>query len=194
MEASTQGVPGYFVWQVPGQPAVVHLSIDVVDRMGADIMRGFQSVPKRGAEVGGVLLGTMESGGVNTIRIKDFEAVPCTYSRGPSYLLTDTERASFEEVCQRRGAGAVGYYRSHTREGLALQPEDMQLLDGHFQLALLVKPFATKPGVAGFFVRRKRRVSRRDTPGIPVPPLGDDRRRAAAASADARKEAQGARA
>jgi hypothetical protein len=154
MEASTQAVPGYFVWQIPGQPAVVHLRIDVVDRIGADIMRGFGLVPKRGAEVGGILIGTVKS---DTIRIEDFEPVPCTYARGPSYLLTDAERESFEEACQRRGTEAIGYYRSHTREGLALQPEDIRLLDQLFpsptQVALLVKPFATKPGIAGFFVR-----------------------------------------
>jgi len=150
MEASTQGVPGYFVWQVPGQPVVVHLSIEVADRMNADIMRGFGLVPKRGAEVGGILIGTVESG---TIRIEDFETIPCTYARGPSYLLTDAERAAFEEVCKRRGAEALGYFRSHTRDGLALQPEDLQLLERRFQLALLVKPFATKPGIGGFFIR-----------------------------------------
>src|SRR5579872_2406836 len=115
MEASAQGVPGYFVWQVPGQ-RVVHLSVDVVDRMSADIMRGFGLVPKRGAEVGGILLGSIEPGQVSTIRIDDFEAVPCTYARGPSYLLTDAERELFEEVCQRHGTKAVGYYRSHTRD------------------------------------------------------------------------------
>ena len=59
MEPETQAVPGYFVWQVPGQPVAVHLSIDVVDRMGADILRGFGLVPKRGAEVGGILIGTV---------------------------------------------------------------------------------------------------------------------------------------
>jgi hypothetical protein len=157
MDPAIQAVPGYFVWQVPGQPAVVHLSIDAVDRMGAEIMRGFGLVPKRGAEVGGILIGTVERGEVSTIRVEDFEAVPCTYARGPSYLLTDAERELFEEVCQRRGAEGVGYYRSHTREGLALQPEDIQLLDQLFpsatQVALLVRPFATKPSVAGFFVR-----------------------------------------
>ena len=147
-------MPGYFAWQAPGQPVVIQLSVDVVDRMNADIMRGFGLVPKRGAEVGGILIGTVESGNVSTIRIDDFEAVPCTYARGPSFLLTDAERESFEEACQRHGSKAVGYYRSHTREGLALQPEDLHLLERHFQLALLVKPFATKPGVAGFFVRQ----------------------------------------
>jgi hypothetical protein len=119
--------------------------------MGADIMRGFGLVPKRGAEVGGVLIGTIQSG---IIRIEDFEPVPCSYARGPSYLLTDPERTKFEEVCQRRAAEAIGYYRSNTREVLGLQAEDLQLVDGRFQLALLVKPFATKPSVAGFFLRK----------------------------------------
>jgi len=157
MEPATQAVPGYFAWQAPGQPVVIQLSVDVVDRMNVDIMRGFGLVPKRGAEVGGILIGAVTrdnpAGDVSTIRIDDFEAVPCTYARGPSFLLTDAERESFEEVCQRHGSKAVGYYRSHTRDGLALQPEDIHLLERHFQLALLVKPFATKPGVAGFFVR-----------------------------------------
>ena len=161
MEPAAQGVPGYFVWQAPGQPVVIHLSVDVVDRMGADILRGFGAVPKRGAEVGGVLIGTVTQGGapakIRTVRIEDFEAVPCTYARGPSYLLTEAERTYFDEVCQRRSAKVVGFYRSHTREGLTLQPEDLQLLDRSFppiaQVVLLVKPFATKPGVAGFFVR-----------------------------------------
>lgn len=150
MEPATQAVPGYFVWQAPGQPVAIHISIDVVDRLSADIMRGFGLVPKRGAEVGGILIGTIQSG---TIRIEDFEPVPCTYARGPSYLLTEAERESFREACHRRGSEAVGYYRSHTRDGLALQPEDIQLIDRLFPLALLVKPFATKPGVGGFFVR-----------------------------------------
>jgi hypothetical protein len=167
MDPATQAVPGYFVWEVPGQAVVVHLRLDVVDRMAADILRGFGAVPKRGAEVGGILVGVIEPGGspsdVGTVRIEDFEPVPCKYVRGPSYLLTEYERMLFDEVCERRSpenAGhtyAVGYYRSHTREGLALQPEDIELLDRHFpspsQIALLVKPFGTKPSVAGFFIR-----------------------------------------
>ena len=126
------------------------------------------------------------------MRIEDFEPIPCTYARGPSYLLTDAERAYFDEVCRRRSTEIVGYYRSHTRDGLALHPEDIQLLDRHFsqpaQVALLVKPFATKPGVAGFFVKEQGRVPRCDAAGIPVPPLGDDWGRAAPACAHAGTE------
>jgi hypothetical protein len=156
MDPAIQAVPGYFVWQAPGQPVMIHLSINVVDRMSADILRGFGAVPKRGAEVGGILIGTTQPGKVNAVRIEDFEVIPCTYSRGPSYLLTDAERTLFNEVCQRRNAEIVGYYRSHTRAGLALQPEDIELLNQSLpsaRIALLVKPFATKPSVGGFFVR-----------------------------------------
>jgi len=167
MDPATQAEPGYYVWQVPGQPVVVHLRLDVVDRMAADILRGFGAVPKRGAEVGGILVGVITEGNppgdASTVRIEDFEAIPCKYVRGPSYLLTEYERMLFDEVCERRSpenAGrtyAVGYYRSHTREGLALQPEDIEVLDRYLpaatQVALLVKPYATKPGVGGFFVR-----------------------------------------
>jgi len=163
MDPAAQGAPAYYIWEVPGKPLAIHLRLDVIDRMSVDILRGFGAVPKRGAEVGGVLTGMIEPGSVTVVRVEDFEAVPCKYVRGPSYLLTEYERMLFDQVCERRSsrnAGhtyAVGYYRSHTREGLALAPEDIQLLDQYFPeaagIALLVKPFATKPGLAGFFVR-----------------------------------------
>ncbi len=163
MDPAAQGAPGYYLWEVPGKPVAIHLRLDVVDRMSVDILRGFGAVPKRGAEVGGVLAGTIEPGEITNVRIEDFEAIPCKYVRGPSYLLTEYERMLFDEVCERRSpknAGktyAIGYYRSHTREGLGLSAEDIGLLEKYFPepsaVALLVKPFATKPSVAGFFVR-----------------------------------------
>jgi len=151
MGPRTQGVPGYYVWAVPGNPVAVHLRLDVVDRLAAEFQRGLGAVPKRGAEVGGVLLGSIEPGLVkdtSIVRIDDFEPVPCSYVRGPSYLLTEEDRKIFDEICERRSP--VGYYRSHTRAGLSLGPEDLDLA---LNVALLVKPLADKPGVAGFFVR-----------------------------------------
>ena len=41
MEPNTQQVPGYFVWEAPGSPLVVHLNLGVVDQLGAEVMRGF---------------------------------------------------------------------------------------------------------------------------------------------------------
>ena len=86
-------------------------------------MRGHGSVPKRGAEVGGILIGTIRPGKPMIVRIDDFEPVVCEYRLGPSYLLTDRDAADFEDCWQdwqqsaSPSAYAVGYFRSHTRDG-----------------------------------------------------------------------------
>jgi hypothetical protein len=164
MEPTTQAVPAYFVWEVPGQALVIHMNLDLVDRLGAEIMRGFGAIPKRGAEVGGVLLGSIETGDVTVVRVEDFEAVPCEYQRGPSYLFEQDPRELFDLVCARWQPGpahhiyAVGYYRSHTRAGPVMTREDIELLDQCFpfpaHVALLVKPYAAKASQAAFFVRQ----------------------------------------
>lgn len=154
------------MWQLPGKPVVVHLHLDVIDRLSSEVMRGFGAVPKRGAEVGGVLLGTiapLENGSATIVRVEDFEPVACDYRRGPSYLFTGDDGAAFDEACARwqpdpsRPAHAVGYFRSHTRDGLSLGPEDVELMEHYFpspsHIALLIKPFATKVSIASFFFR-----------------------------------------
>jgi hypothetical protein len=167
MAGPTQDAPGYYVWQVPGKSVVVHLHLDVIERLSSEVMRGFGAVPKRGAEVGGVLLGTIEQGGGGDdpaiVRVEDFEPVECEYKRGPSYLFTDEEKDDFEDAVQRwqpdpsRTAYVVGFFRSQTREGMALAVEDIELLDEFFpdpeNIALLIKPFGTKVSEAGFFFR-----------------------------------------
>ena len=163
METRTQDPAGYYVWEVPGQSVVVHLRLDVVDRLAAEVMRGFGSVPKRGAEVGGFLIGTIRPGVPAIVRIDDFEPVACEYRRGPSYQFTEEDGVALEDGWQRLqpsaspSAYAVGYFRSHTRDGFSLAPEDLELLDrflpGPSHVALLIKPYATKVSVGGFFVR-----------------------------------------
>jgi len=163
METRTQDPAGYYVWEVPGQPVIVHLRLDVVDRLAAEVMRGFGSVPKRGAEVGGVLIGTTRPGVPAIVWIDDFEPVACEYRRGPSYLFTEEDGRAFEDCWGRLrpsvspSAYAVGYFRSHTRDGFSLEAEDLELLDQFFpgpaQVALLIKPYATKVSVGALFIR-----------------------------------------
>jgi hypothetical protein len=162
MDPSIQAVPGYYVWELPGKPVVVHLNLAVIDRLSAEVMRGFGAVPKRGAEVGGLLLGTIEQSAQTIVRVEDFEAITCDYKRGPSYLFTADDGAAFEDACGRAQPGsestyAVGYFRSHTREGMSLGPEDIELMEQYFpspsHVALLIKPFATKVSLASFFFR-----------------------------------------
>jgi hypothetical protein len=51
----------------------------------------------------------------------------------------------------------VGFYRSHTREGLGLSGEDLEMyrryLPDPWAVALLVKPFATRVSVGALFLR-----------------------------------------
>ena len=120
-------------------------------------------MPKRGAEVGGVLLGTIERGNPSIVRIENFESVECRHKHGPSYLLTDDEEEIFDDACERwrpnssRPVYAVGLFRSQTREGFSLSAEDIQLMDRYLPSAtnvvLLVKPFGTKVSTGGFFFR-----------------------------------------
>src|SRR5690242_17228539 len=117
MEARTQD--GYYIWEVAGKPVAIHLHLDVLERLGAEVMRGFGAVPKRGAEVGGILIGTIEPAQEDSpavVRVEDFEPVACADRRGPSYLFSEEEKADFEEGVQRwqpdesRPAYAVGFY------------------------------------------------------------------------------------
>jgi hypothetical protein len=163
MATRTQDVPGYYIWEVRDQPLAVHLHIDVLDRLLAEVMRGFGAVPRRGAEVGGILVGSIERGEQTVVRVEDYEAVPCSYKRGPSYLLTPEDAELFRNAWERwhpdssHSSYGVGMFRSHTRDGLSLSLEDIQLLDEYFggpsAIALLIKPFATKASPAGFFFR-----------------------------------------
>jgi hypothetical protein len=169
MATRTQALPGGYLWEIPGAAIAVDLDLAVIDDLLPEVMRAFAAVPKRGAEVGGLLLGVVEpSAGPDRptlVRVNSFELVPCTYARGPSYLLTEEESAAFEQARERRQAEAsqhssvVGYFRSHTRPGLSLSPEDLDLLKRHFpnsfDIALLIRPFATQPTQAGFFFREQ---------------------------------------
>ena len=184
----------YYVWAVAGKAVEVHLRLEVVDRLLSEVMRGFGAVPKRGAEIGGVLIGRVDhigKGGEQTIvKIEDFEPVECGYRRGPSYLFDQEGRAAFEDAVRRwqpdstRAVYAVGIFRSHTRDGMSLAEEDVALMDEFFpspaHVALLIKPYGTKVSTAGFFFRENGRFQdaaplefpfrRRELTGEEAPP------------------------
>lgn len=153
--------PSHYVWEVAGKPVSIHLEFNVVDRLGMDVMRGFGAIPKRGAEVGGLLIGSIERGKKLVVKIEDFVPVVCDYLRGPSYVLTKNDEARFRDAVQevnsasRSGRRLVGIYRSHTREALGLADEDLELFNMYCgspeQIILLVRPFAARTSVGAFF-------------------------------------------
>jgi len=157
----SQAVSGWYLWEAPKKPACVYLSFDLIDKLEREVVENFRSLTSRGSEVGGILLGAIAPGVPAGISVEDYEAITCDYSRGPLYRLSDADLGRFERAMEERSAAAnlqvVGFFRSHTRKGLALDAEDLAFLEARFRnphaMALLVRPFATKASVGGIFLR-----------------------------------------
>jgi hypothetical protein len=166
--AMVSGLP-YYVWEVPGKPISIQLSFDVIDRISPEVLRGFSALKRRGAEVGGILLGRWEDGARRKVIIEDFEPVPSEYLTGPSYNLSENDLALFEAALAQRsrsdsGIAPVGFYRSHTRDELFMDEADLGLASRHFpgpeNVFLLIKPFASRPSIGGFFFREDGEIYR----------------------------------
>jgi hypothetical protein len=162
-EPGTTTLP-FYVWKPAKKSISVQLPFEVVDRMLLEIMRGFGAVPKRGAEVGGILLGTAKLRGDEiVVSVESFEGVACDHASGPSFILSEDDRAGFLQAVERWQRGPdrrvypVGYYRGHTRDGICLAAEDLAILEEFFPeptaIAMIVKPYATKVSMAGIFFR-----------------------------------------
>lgn len=158
--------PGYYVWEVPGKPFSIQLNLDLIDRLQQDVVRGFGLVPRRGAEIGGILLGNANDSG-SAVCVEDYEIVPIEYKRGPSYLLSDEDAEAFRAALDQlrhdydKSFRPIGFFRSHTRDSVGLGAEDLDLLSKYFpepeSVALIIRPFATKPSVAGFYCKENGR-------------------------------------
>ncbi len=144
----------YYKWNAPSGDLSIFLRLDLVDGLLSDAMSAFGALPRRGAEIGGVLLGRVDAGAITTIRIDGFERVPCSYRRGPSYLLCESDLEAFDASVRKHSGNAVGYFRSHTRDGESLGGEDRMLAARFFPaphgIVLVIQPRVTRPATAGF--------------------------------------------
>jgi protein TonB len=153
--APATGAP-FYLWEVAGKPVRVRLPFDLIDRLEKEAVESFRSLSSRGSEIGGVLYGKYSSQEPYLVSVEDFELVPCDYGRGPLYRLTDADLARFDKLITQPNAKTVGFFRSHTRKGLALDGDDIQVMESRFRAAhnvgLLVRPFATKASTAGIYI------------------------------------------
>jgi hypothetical protein len=157
----------YCIWSVEGKPYEIRLALDVVDRLNPEVMRGFGAVRRRGTEVGGILLGSIEPTGDHhiLITVQDFELVSCEYAFGPSYQLSPDDLQRFRTSLAKfdpssgKPVYTVGFFRSHTRDGLQPDEGDIRFFREYFtdpyHVAMLVKPYATRASQAGFFFQEK---------------------------------------
>jgi hypothetical protein len=151
-------VPGYYTCRLPEPGLTIRFSLEALDGILAEVMTGFGAIPRRGAEVGGILLGRTEGG---EVWIEDFAAVACEHRRGPSYLLSDHDREAFVQTFgqdRNRDHFPVGLFRSNTRDQNTITDEDRALFTEFFPppagVFLLVRPYATKTGAGAFLAPR----------------------------------------
>lgn len=147
--------------EVPGERLTVEVARGLASAILLQGKRGL--LPRRKPEVGGILLGTVKTGATTTVEIEGFLEVPCEHLFGPSYSLSETDKESLRAAVadyapgRRRGIRAVGFYRTHTRRGFALDREEMELFADLFPdrvgVALLVKPRLLRQSRAALFLR-----------------------------------------
>lgn len=123
----------------------------------AHVIRGFKSLPKRGAEIGGVLLGSLDSE-TGEIAIEGFEPMQIEYRFGPSWIPSDSDYDRWNDwvrALREASPRIVGICRSQTRPGLRVAIEDNDLIQhvmpGSDGVLLIVKPLSERECVGAFF-------------------------------------------
>src|SRR5205823_7030468 len=116
-------VPGALcVCPWPEEGRRVLLSASLMRDLRSRAIEGFVSLPKRGVEIGGILFGHVRS---ESLQIEGFEEAPCEHRYGPSYALSEADRARLSELlAQRQGGGSlpvVGFFRSFTSRGPVIE-------------------------------------------------------------------------
>jgi hypothetical protein len=150
---------GYFDWEPEGSPISIHMQLDAMDGIARDVLEGFGTLPRRGLEVGGLLVGRVVGGSRPTTWIEGFQPISCAHRFGPQYILDSRDTTALENAAARifesGGLSVVGFYRSHTRLGFQLEASDFDLIRRYFSdpsdLVLLIKPQSLKNVTGQFF-------------------------------------------
>lgn len=148
-------------WSVEGRPAAIEYSRSAMEAVRAAVVEGYYKLPRGGLEVGGVLFGQRTG---NSVRVLASRPVACEHATGPSFTLSEKDESGLGQLLQSAGAdpdlegmAPVGWYHSHTRSGICLSEQDLEIYDRHFpepwQVALVLHPEKTKVTRAGFFFR-----------------------------------------
>jgi hypothetical protein len=145
-------------WNAPDGACSIALESSVVDDLRRRTIEAYTSLPKRGAEIGGLLFGKRRTDGAIAFEVDGCEEIPCEYRFGPSYKLSEGDYRSLSDrlvQIESEGPGTViGLYRSYTGGDIALDQADQGLLrylfpDTHFVL-LLLQPISPEKCFAQF--------------------------------------------
>ena len=144
------------VWTDASRKFAIHLHPHVIGCLGIESRVAFKRVPRRGLEIGGILIGRTDfREDTTTFWIEGFQPVESEHRSGPSYVLSESDLANLQAALAKNGAASIGIYRSQTRsDRLVLQARDIELYEKCFDtgdaLFLMLGPV---PGIAAFFIR-----------------------------------------
>jgi proteasome lid subunit RPN8/RPN11 len=153
--------PEFGVWEAPGHSVRIEYSEAVMQQIRMEAVEGFHRVPHGGVETGGILFGTHQG---DLVRILAYRPIACEYAMGPSFTLSEKDRAALAEALRSSSEDAelaalepAGWYHSHTRSEIFLSELDLEFFQRYFpqawQVALVVRPASFTPARAGFFFR-----------------------------------------
>jgi proteasome lid subunit RPN8/RPN11 len=157
-------------WNAPECPFLIEYSPRVLDDIRLAVVDAFFSLPRGGAEIGGILLGRWEDG---SLSITEYAALDCEHATGPSFNLSARDEIRLSELLAGvpsafPGLLAVGWYHSHTRSEIFLSETDLEIHNRYFpetwQVALVMKPHTFQPTRAGIFFREDDGSIRADAP------------------------------
>ena len=184
-------------WTIGRGSPLIEYPEPLLRRLAAEAVQAFRSVPRGGAELGGVLFGTQSRDG---IRIAAYRVIECEYLSGPTFTLSANDKSRLAGLLRDYAADSalaglepVGWFVSHTRSGIVLNEAELALYNEYFPqpkaIALVLKPHATDPTRAGFFFREPKGVIRSGAsyreflidfstpptpaPALPPPPTGN---------------------
>jgi proteasome lid subunit RPN8/RPN11 len=146
-------------WKAPQCPFTIEYSLRALDDIRLAVVDAFFSLPRGGAEIGGILLGQRLK---RRLVIGDYVALDCEHAFGPSFALSPRDQDKLAELLAAAeqnpdGLKPVGWYHSHTRTEILLSEADQDLHQRYFpepwQVALVLRPHTFRPTRGGFFFR-----------------------------------------
>ncbi len=154
-------------WNAPECPFAVSYLPRVLDDIRLAVVDAFFSLPRGGAEIGGLLLGRHQA---NRVAITGWQQLDCEHAFGPSFALSDPDRARLAAMIaaaeKNPDSRPVGWYHSHTRSEIFLSEADQELHRHFFpepwQVALVLRPHTFNPTRGGFFFRGRDGAIRAD--------------------------------
>jgi TonB family protein len=160
-------------WQHPLEPRQIEMRSDTLRTLAAESLRFLLTEPS--AEVGGILWGHFEQNATETAATV-IEQAEFVSRDTPLFNITAADAAKLKQALDRRhgksSVTAVGYFRSHVREGLCLSPEDQSFVEAEMRdsrsLVLLIRPYQIGICMAGFFFWENGRLQT-DTSDLEVP-------------------------